>query len=167
MNLTIKNNDFYEFSDAIKFIKSSFFPFFRAKKRYFKGEFVLGIGGNIGNVKKRFENFFMNLKNDKRFFVTQNSVILKNRAFGYTKQDDFLNAVMFVQTSLSPNTTLKIMQRYELKFGRKRSFKNAPRTLDLDILYFDKKVRKSPRLILPHYGVNERISVILPLGLMR
>ena len=167
MNLTIKNNNFYEFNDAIRFIKSSFFPFWRKKNPNFKNEFVLGIGGNLGNVKKRFEKFFINLKNDKRFFVTQNSAILQNKAFGYTKQNDFLNAVMFVQTSLSPNLTLKIMQRYELKFGRKRSFKNAPRTLDLDILYFDKKVRKSPRLILPHYGVNERVSVILPLGLMR
>ena len=109
----------------------------------------------------------MNLKNDKRFFVTQNSVILRNKAFGYTEQNDFLNAVMFVQTSKSPNEVLKIMQRYELKFGRKRSFKNAPRTLDLDILYFDKKVRKTPKLILPHYGASKRVSVVLPLGLMR
>ena len=167
MNLRIKNNNFYEFGDAIRFIKSSFFPFLRKKNPNFKSEFVLGIGGNLGNVKKRFEKFFINLKNDRRFFVTQNSAILQNKAFGYTNQDDFLNAVMFVQTSLSPNLTLKIMQRYELKFGRKRSFKNAPRTLDLDILYFDKKVRKSPRLILPHYGVSKRVSVILPLGLMR
>lgn len=167
MNLRVKNNGFFEFSDAICFIKSSFFPFFRAKKRYFKGEFALGLGGNIGNVKKRFEKFFMNLKNDKRFFVTQNSVILRNKAFGYTEQNDFLNAVMFVQTSKSPNEVLKIMQRYELKFGRKRSFKNAPRTLDLDILYFDKKVRKTPKLILPHYGASKRVSVVLPLGLMR
>lgn len=167
MNLAIKNNNFYEFSDAVKFIKSSFFPFWRRKNSHYKNEFVLGLGGNLGNTKKRFERFFMNLKNDKRFFITQNSVILQNKAFGYTAQSDFLNAVMFVQTSKFPNEVLKIMQRLELKFGRKRSFKNAPRTLDLDILYFDKKVRKTPRLILPHYGVNERVSVILPLGLMR
>ena len=167
MNVRVKNNGFFEFSDAICFVKSAFFPFFRAKKRRFKGEFVLGIGGNIGNVKKRFESFFMNLKNDRRFFVTQNSPILRNKAFGFVAQEDFLNAVMFVQTSKSPNEVLKIMQRYELKFGRKRSFKNAPRTLDLDILYFDKKVRKTPRLILPHYGVNGRTSVILPLGLTK
>ncbi|MGF7494363.1 2-amino-4-hydroxy-6-hydroxymethyldihydropteridine diphosphokinase, partial [Campylobacter concisus] len=56
---------------------------------------------------------------------------------------------------------------YESKFKRVRTFKNAPRTLDLDILYFSKKVYKTPRLIVPHPGASKRLSVIVPLGLMR
>ena len=59
------------------------------------------------------------------------------------------------------------MQYYEIKFKRTRSFKNAPRTLDLDILYFSEKIRQSDDLQIPHHGVNERISVIIPLGSMK
>ena len=58
------------------------------------------------------------------------------------------------------------MQHFEICFKRKRSFKNAPRTLDLDILYFNTKVRKNKNLIIPHPGAEKRISVIIPLGIM-
>ena len=74
---------------------------------------------------------------------------------------------MLVQSSLAPFALLKIMQRAELRFGRKRGFKNAPRTLDVDILYASAKVRTCEQLVLPHPGVSERISVILPLGEMK
>ena len=74
---------------------------------------------------------------------------------------------MLVQSSLPPLTLLEIMQRAELRFGRKRSFKNAPRTLDVDILYASAKVRACEWLALPHPSACERISVILPLGEMK
>lgn len=159
-------NGFYKVESAICFIKSDFYPLKRVKKQFFKYEFYLGIGGNLGNTKKRFETFFNKFKKDRRFFISKTSPILLNKAFGYKNQPNFLNAVLLVQSSRCPNEVLKIMQHYENIFGRKRSFKNAPRTLDLDILYFNTKVRKTKKLIVPHYGANERISVILPLGMM-
>lgn len=145
-------------------VKSRFFPSKFAFESGFKFSFILGVGGNIGNSKARFEKLFLRLRDDKRFHVVLTSSILQNEAFGYKDQADFLNAVMLIQTSLSPFETLKICMHLENIFGRKRSFKNAPRTLDLDILYFSAKTRKQKKLILPHPGVNERISVIYPLG---
>ncbi|CZE48581.1 2-amino-4-hydroxy-6-hydroxymethyldihydropteridine diphosphokinase [Campylobacter geochelonis] len=166
MEILLLKNGFFSLKDALKLTKSVHFPFYQSEKENYKYEFYLGIGGNLGDSKKRFEMFFKKFKDDKRFFVVQTSPLLLNKAFGYTKQPDFLNAVLRVQTSLNPNQTLKIMQHYEKIFGRKRSFKNAPRTLDLDILSFSAKTRADKRLILPHPGIYDRISVILPAGLM-
>lgn len=165
--MRLKQNGFYECADALCVVKSAVFPMRRRERGNFKNLYLLGLGGNLGDVGRRFERFYRVLQSDTRFFVAQNSLILKNRPFGFLRQENFLNAVMLVQSSLWPNPMLKIMQRAELRFGRKRSFKNAPRTLDVDILYASAKVRPDGRLALPHPGANERISVILPLGAMK
>ena len=167
MNVRLKKNGFYECMDALCVVKSAVFPMRRRERRNFKNLYLLGLGGNLGDIRRRFERFYRVLQSDTRFFVAQNSLILKNKPFGFLRQENFLNAVMLVQSSLAPLALLKIMQRAELKFGRKRSFKNAPRTLDVDILYASAKVRPDGRLALPHPGVNERISVVLPLGEMK
>lgn len=167
MNVRLKKSGFFECADALCVVKSAVFPMRRRERGNFKNLYLLGLGGNLGDVRRRFERFYRVLQSDTRFFVAQNSLILKNKPFGFLRQENFLNAVMLVQSSLAPLSLLKIMQRAELKFGRKRSFKNAPRTLDVDILYASAKVRPSSRLALPHPGVNERISVILPLGTMK
>ena len=165
--MRLKENGFYECADALCVVRSAVFPMRRRERGNFKNLYLLGLGGNVGDVRRRFERFYRVLQSDTRFFVAQNSLILKNKPFGFLRQENFLNAVMLVQSSLWPNPMLKIMQRAELKFGRKRSFKNAPRTLDVDILYASAKVRPDGRLALPHPGANERISVILPLGTMK
>ena len=167
MNVRLKENGFYECADALCVVRSAVFPMRRRERGNFKNLYLLGLGGNLGDVRRRFERFCRVLQSDTRFFVAQNSLILKNRPFGFLRQENFLNAVMLVKSSLAPLALLKIMQRAELKFGRKRSFKNAPRTLDVDILYASAKVRPDGRLALPHPGANERISVILPLGTMK
>lgn len=167
MNVRLKENGFYECADALCVVKSAVFPMRHRERGNFKNLYLLGLGGNLGDVRRRFERFYRVLQSDTRFFVAQNSLILKNKPFGFLRQENFLNAVMLVQSSLAPFALLKIMQRAELRFGRKRSFKNAPRTLDVDILYASAKVRSSSRLALPHPGANERISVILPLGTMK
>ncbi len=167
MNVQLKKNGFCECADALCVVKSAVFPMRRHARGNFKNLYLLGLGGNLGDVKRRFERFCRVLQSDTRFFVAQNSLILKNKPFGFLRQENFLNAVMLVQSSLAPLALLKIMQRAELRFGRKRSFKNAPRTLDVDILYASAKVRPDGRLALPHPGANERISVILPLGTMK
>ena len=165
--MRLKENGFYECADALCVVKSAVFPMRRRERGNFKNLYLLGLGGNLGDVRRRFERFYRVLQSDTRFFVAQNSLILKNKPFGFLRQENFLNAVMLVQSSLAPLALLKIMQRAELRFGRKRSFKNAPRTLDVDILYASAKLRPDGRLALPHPGANERISVILPLGTMK
>ena len=152
---------------ARKIVKSRFCPSFFYKRDEFKYEALVGMGGNIGDSAKRFDRFIRAITSDSRFHVVEVSPILINAAFGYEEQADFSNAVINLQTSLGSRNLLKILSHYESKFKRVRTFKNAPRTLDLDILYFSKKVYKTPRLIVPHPGADKRLSVIVPLGLMR
>ena len=152
---------------ARSFKKMSFYPFL-CKNKFDKsrGKFkaLLGLGSNIDGEKERFIKFFRLLMADKRFKVLQTSSILINKAFGYEAQKDFHNAVMLLQSNLHARALLKILLFYEFKFRRKRSFKNAPRTLDLDLLYFSAKSKNDYFCTLPHVGVNERLSVILPLA---
>ena len=152
---------------ARRFSKCLFFPKVFDFRPGFKNSVILGLGGNIGDVKKRFNRLHFKLSRDSRFHVVENSALLINEAFGFKEQADFSNAVIGVRTSLAANALLKILQRYELKFKRERSFKNAPRTLDIDILYFSGRNRNDARLVLPHPGAQSRASVILPLGTMR
>ena len=152
---------------ARRFGKCLFFPKVFGFRPGFKNSVILGLGGNIGDVKKRFNGLHFKLSRDSRFHVVENSALLINEAFGFKEQADFTNAVMLVQTSLAARQILKITANLEKRFGRVRSFKNAPRTLDIDILYFSGRSRNDARLTLPHPGAQSRASVILPLGTMK
>ena len=132
----------------------------KTKHRY---RVTIGIGGNIGDVKRRFEHLFIYLKKDKRVELLQTSLILKNPPFGFTDQDDFLNSIIVLQVSMQPAVFLDYLMRLEKRFARKRSFANAPRTLDLDIIFFDNRVINTKKLKVPHPSWSKRESVIIPL----
>jgi 2-amino-4-hydroxy-6-hydroxymethyldihydropteridine diphosphokinase len=125
---------------------------------------VVGIGGNMGDVKRRFEHLFCEIQKDKRVDIEESSLILKNPPFGYLDQDDFFNSILVIKTSMQPRAFLEYLMRLEKKFGRRRSFDNAPRTLDLDIIFFDNRVIKSSKLTIPHASWHTRQSVIIPLS---
>lgn len=127
---------------------------------------IIGIGGNIGNTKKIFDKLILCLKKDSRFTLLITSPLLKNPPFGFLEQSDFLNGIIRLKTNLCPNSFLKAMQRYENKFGRKRSFQDAPRTLDIDIIFFENKKINTKNLIIPHKNWANRESVIIPLKRM-
>ena len=127
---------------------------------------IIGIGGNIGNTKKIFDKLILCLKKDSRFTLLMTSPLLKNPPFGFLEQSDFLNGIIRLKTNLCPNSFLKAMQRYEIKFGRKRSFQDAPRTLDIDIIFFENKKINTKNLIIPHKNWANRESVIIPLKRM-
>jgi len=106
----------------------------QSNKKYFV---TIGIGGNVGNVKKTFDKLFLCLKNDKRFSIIKTSPLLLNPPFGFLEQDDFLNGIITLKTNLAPNEFLKNMQRLEKRYGRKRSFQDAPRTSNINIIFLD------------------------------
>ena len=149
----------------MKLYKSQFFPQVR-KRGVYKNISLIGIGGNVGDVKKSFDKLVRLFMDDRRLRVIETSSILKNPPFGYLEQDDFYNSVIKIETSLDAKSLLKILQHYEKRFKRVRSFKDAPRTLDLDILFFNNECHKRRGLIIPHPKWQERPSVIIPLGLM-
>lgn len=128
---------------------------------------LLGIGGNIGDVVRRFDHLFYYLKRSTLVRVLETAPILKNPPFGYVDQGDFYNSLIHIETLLSPKALLRYVLRVEKIFGRKRLFKDGPRTLDIDIIFYENRTVETKALTLPHPGWRERASVLIPLSMMK
>jgi len=128
---------------------------------------LLGIGGNIGDVVRRFERLLVYFERSSFVHVIETAPILKNPPFGYTEQDDFYNSLLLVETQLTAKMLLRYVLRVERLFGRKRSFQDAPRTLDIDIIFYENVKMDTTELTLPHPGWKERSSVLIPLSYMK
>lgn len=125
---------------------------------------LLGVGGNIGDTRRRMNHLWHYLGKLSQISKIQSGVILKNPPFGYLEQSDFYNTVIEVATSLQPKALLRLIWRIEKRFGRRRTFANAPRTLDLDIIFFEKRVIRTAELSIPHPHWERRLSVTIPFG---
>jgi len=124
---------------------------------------ILGIGGNVGNVVRRFEHLFHYLKSSPYIRVLETTPMLKNPPFGVEEQPYFYNCVMLVSTPLTPRGLLMYLMRVEKHFGRKRTIKNGSRTLDIDIIFYDNISMETKDLTIPHPAWMRRNSVIIPL----
>lgn len=151
-------------SESLTLITSTRFGYKKVKTSAHRYKVTIGIGGNVGDVLRRFNHLFFKLQIDKRVELLQTAPILKNPPFGYTDQDDFLNSVIVLATSMEPRVFLTYLMRLEKRFSRKRSFTNAPRTLDLDILFFDDRTIDTKSLKVPHPQWMKRESVLIPLS---
>ncbi len=151
----------------MRFFKIDYFPIKITQKSRKKHFVLIGAGGNIGDTKRRFQKLFHDFKKDKKIDILQTSPILKNPPFGFLNQSDFYNTVILLKTNLTPTQLLKSLQKKEKKYKRKRSFKNSPRTLDLDIIFYDKITIVKQFLQIPHTKWNERVSVVLPLSKLK
>jgi 2-amino-4-hydroxy-6-hydroxymethyldihydropteridine diphosphokinase len=83
---------------------------------------------------------------------------------GYKNQPDFVNAVAEIETSLAPRKLLEELLAIETRFGRARTFPDAPRTLDLDLLLYGDRIIAEPGLTVPHPRMHERAFVLAPLA---
>ena len=128
---------------------------------------LLGIGGNVGDVVRRFNHLFWYFRRSAFVHVIQTSPILKNPPFGYTRQDDFYNSLLLVETTLQPKALLRYVLKVEKVFGRKRLFKDGPRTLDIDIIFYENVTINTDALTVPHPGWFKRASVLVPLSYMK
>jgi 2-amino-4-hydroxy-6-hydroxymethyldihydropteridine diphosphokinase len=147
-----------------KIIKTSFFPA-KTKKGRKANKVLIGIGCNVGDCVDRFKKVYRYLNSNSKIEILQTSVIYVNPPFGYLDQPDFYNSVLIIGTNYSPFELLKFLLYVEKRFGRKRSFKNAPRTLDLDIILYNNVKINLKRLKIPHPEYKKRDSVIVPLAL--
>lgn len=91
------------------------------------------------------------------------SSLYLNAAVGYADQPDFINAVAQIETSLTPHRLLDALLGIEHAFGRERTFRNAPRVIDLDVLSYAALQCHDAGLTLPHPRMHERAFVLVPL----
>ncbi|HCL84191.1 MAG TPA: 2-amino-4-hydroxy-6-hydroxymethyldihydropteridine diphosphokinase [Chitinophagaceae bacterium] len=95
--------------------------------------------------------------------LLQVSSLYETAPWGKTDQADFLNQVLLVETPMDPKELLKAILAIEEKGGRKRTVKNAPRTIDIDILFYNHLVLDEPGLSIPHPRIADRRFVLEPL----
>lgn len=96
--------------------------------------------------------------------VLKRSTLHETAPVGYLDQPNFINAVISIETSLSPHELLHALQNIEQAQGRVRTLKNGPRTIDLDLILYDDLTLHTEELILPHPRMHERDFVMLPLA---
>jgi len=121
----------------------------------------LGLGSNLGDRGRNLRRALERL----RSVVTIDAVssVYRSEPVGYREQPDFWNLVVRGQTALPPGELLGELQRIEAELGRTRSFRNAPRPIDIDILLYDDVVLRTSSLTLPHPRMLERGFVLYPL----
>ncbi|MFH1284390.1 MAG: 2-amino-4-hydroxy-6-hydroxymethyldihydropteridine diphosphokinase [Candidatus Peregrinibacteria bacterium] len=125
-----------------------------------KNSFI-GLGTNLGNRK---ENLAHALKEISIFAkITKKSSVYETPPVGYKKQRPFLNMVIKIKTSLSPQNLLKKLKETEKKMGRTKTVKNGPRIIDLDILFYGKEIVAEKNLKIPHPRLHERDFTLKPL----
>jgi 2-amino-4-hydroxy-6-hydroxymethyldihydropteridine diphosphokinase len=121
------------------------------------------LGSNMDNPARQLDKA-TSLISDLIGFVSRKSSVYRTAAWGNTQQADFLNSVLIVQTSMAPEALLQTILEIEQKMGRKRTVKNAPRKIDIDILFYNKSIIKQLDLIIPHPLIQERRFVLTPLN---
>ena len=123
----------------------------------------VGIGSNVGQPREQVLSAFTALGRVPRTRLARHSSLYASTPLGYADQPQFVNAVAEIETGLEPAPLLQELQAIEAAHGRERSFRNAPRTLDLDLLLFGELVLRQPALTVPHPRMHERAFVLKPL----
>jgi len=123
----------------------------------------LALGSNLGDRLAQMRQALERLQADYPVTVRRSSAVYENRAIGMGPADDFLNAVVELETTLAPEALLEACLAVELKLGRERKESWAPRTIDLDLIVYEGVSCATSRLTLPHPRLAERDFVAVPL----
>lgn len=124
----------------------------------------IALGSNLNNPKQQVILAIADLLQLPHTQVVEHSSLYLTAPVGYDDQPDFINAVVEINTTLSPVNLLDAILAIEEKHGRERSFPNAPRVLDCDLLWYDDLTIQTPKLTLPHPRMHERGFVMLPMA---
>lgn len=124
----------------------------------------VGLGSNLADPAAQVRAGIAALGGIEATTIIACSSLYRSAPVGYTDQPDFINAVAALETGLSARRLLDALLAVEHLRGRRRSFRNAPRTLDLDLLLFDACAIDAPGLTVPHPRMHERAFVLLPLA---
>jgi 2-amino-4-hydroxy-6-hydroxymethyldihydropteridine diphosphokinase len=123
----------------------------------------LGLGSNLETPIEQLRAARAAIVNVRGISVCGFSSLYRSPPMGSQNQPDYVNAVMAIETDLSPLELLTTMQLIENEHGRVRNERWGARTLDIDILLFGDEILDFPALCVPHYGMTERAFVLYPL----
>jgi 2-amino-4-hydroxy-6-hydroxymethyldihydropteridine diphosphokinase len=123
----------------------------------------IALGSNLGDREGYLHTALKAIHGYKGLRLTGLSGIYQTAPVGYTDQDPFLNMVCRINLSLGPFELLEALQEIEHDLARKRTIRWGPRTIDLDLLLYDREIISTPSLTVPHPRMFERAFVLVPL----
>lgn len=124
----------------------------------------IATGSNMGDSEDLIANAIDNLDADENCRVIRKSKMYRSKPYGGVEQEDFFNSVFCMDTLYSPIELLTRLQEEEKAANRERLVKWGPRTLDLDIIYYDDEIIEREHLRIPHVDMTNRDFVLLPLS---
>ena len=124
----------------------------------------VALGSNLQDPAQQVLRAFEELNGLPQTRLVAKSALYRTAPVGYDNQPDFVNAAAEISTGLDPLALLRVLLALETAHGRERPFPNAPRVLDLDLLFYDDLVMQEPELTLPHPRLHERGFVLFPLA---
>lgn len=123
----------------------------------------VALGANLGDARATVRDAIAALDRLPQTRLLRASALYRSAPWE-ASGPDFINAVAAIETGLGAHELLHALQALELQAGRERPYRNAPRTLDLDLLLYGDAIIDSPELIVPHPRLRERAFVLLPLA---
>jgi 2-amino-4-hydroxy-6-hydroxymethyldihydropteridine diphosphokinase len=124
----------------------------------------LSLGSNVGRRPQQLRRALELLRRDADLRVVGISSLYSTSPVGYTAQRDFLNGAVEVRTRLAPRSLMERLRAVEERMGRNTPFRNGPRTIDLDLLFYGRRVIRTTGLVVPHPRCHERRFVLVPLA---
>jgi 2-amino-4-hydroxy-6-hydroxymethyldihydropteridine diphosphokinase len=121
----------------------------------------LALGTNLGDRLANLKQAIASLT--PQLDIKSKSQVYETPPWGFEEQPKFLNQVIKANTYLDAEPLLKHLKRLEVALGRKESFPNGPRLIDLDLLFYDDLIVDKPSIVIPHPRLHERGFVLLPL----
>ena len=123
----------------------------------------IALGSNMGEGRKNLD-LAIKMMNERGVSVKKVSTYIETEPYGYTEQDNFVNAVCIAKTKLSPRELLEVLLKIELDMGRVRIIKWGPRIIDLDILFYEDLIIDEEDLKVPHIEIQKRSFVLEPVN---
>ena len=123
----------------------------------------IALGSNMGEGRKNLD-LAIKMMNERGVLVEKVSNYIETEPYGYTEQDNFVNAVCIAETKLSPRELLETLLKIELDMGRDRIIKWGPRLIDLDILFYEDLIIDEEDFKVPHIEIQKRSFVLEPMN---
>ena len=124
--------------------------------------YVIGIGSNLGDASTSVRQAMRDVEDRLDATDVHRSSLYRTAPVGGPEQPDFVNAVLTLESDLTPDAVLQALQGIEQEAGRVRDVRWGPRTLDLDVVVAGNVVSEDPALTLPHPRAHERAFVLIP-----
>jgi 2-amino-4-hydroxy-6-hydroxymethyldihydropteridine diphosphokinase len=124
----------------------------------------LGLGSNLGNREENIKNAISRLSSDPEIHITTRSSMIETKPYGNIDQPYFINSVIEIDTDIPAENLFSKCITVENELGRKRNEKWGPRTIDIDILFYNDQIINSQKLTIPHPDLHNREFVLYSLN---